>query len=58
MICPYILGIGLSVTTHDYTYDENGRITSDKSVTQDTQTMFECAKEDCAAWCDGKCSRK
>lgn len=58
MICPYILGMGVTVSKHDYTYDADGRLISDKTVTQDTQTMFECVKEKCASWQDGKCSRK
>jgi hypothetical protein len=58
MICPYIRGTGIEVMTHTYTYDADSRLVSDQTVSQDSQTMLQCVREECAAWCDGKCSRK
>ena len=58
MICPYVLEVTEDGERETYEYDSDGKITSIRKVCKSVGKMFECAKEDCAKWCDGKCSRK
>lgn len=59
MFCPYINKCETTVLIWEsIKFDESGNAVAGHQTTQTDYTPEECAKEECAAWQDGRCVRK
>lgn len=61
MRCPYNIKSSTETQVWNQDYDsesEHERITNGKSVTKTQHEMYNCVKEDCGAWHNGKCCYK
>ena len=55
MICPYI-GHVIQTNQNRYEYDEEGRNTFHEHILAEQKVSLTCAREDCGAWRDGRCT--
>ena len=55
MICPYICHV-IQTNQNRYEYDEEGRNTFHEHILAEQKVPLTCAREDCGAWRDGRCT--
>lgn len=56
MKCPYIFKIEQQTQT-TYAYNDDGAVTVEGSLLNETQTPLDCLEDECAAWQEGRCIR-
>lgn len=55
MKCPYNSDQTVQINVNHYTFDENGNCTEHRHKLVERRDLMDCLREDCAAWCDGRC---
>lgn len=54
MKCPYAVSRH-TVSQTVFEYDEDGKQTFQQTTEHNNAEFVDCLKEECGAWCDGRC---
>lgn len=55
MVCPYAVNRH-SVSQTVYEYDAEGIMKMYQTIEHNNAEFIECKKEECGAWCNGRCN--